>query len=509
MLNKNDLALLKSKNITVDELNKQLDNFKKGFPFIILKSAATPDNGILQIDEANKERFINHYDRNLDLRITKFVPASGAASRMFKALYEFKELYEGNNQGYADFMKTSGLNSILELTMKIERFAFFDELEALLKKAGKSANQMIVYMDYAGLIDAIVGKDGLNYGKLPKALIKFHKYGNIARTSLEEHLVEGALYCKNRQNKVSLHFTISQEHRSLVEAKIKEVLKQYETQYNVSYNIEYSVQKPSTDTIAADTSNNAYRDSDGNLLFRPGGHGALIENLNEIDSDIIFIKNIDNVVIDALKPTTVEYKKLIAGVLLHYQQQIFDYINKLNSQPDKETIDEASEFIEKKLFVKAGNRNIDIEYLLEKLNRPLRVCGMVKNEGEPGGGPFWCHNADGTISLQIVESSQVDKNNAEQMQILQNATHFNPVDLVCSLKDHKGNKFDLANYIDHNTGFISSKSHNGETIKALELPGLWNGAMANWNTIFVEVPIITFNPVKTIDDLLRKEHLAE
>ncbi len=506
MLNNADLSLLKRKNISVELFEKQLDRFKKGFPHINLIKAATTGNGIMLVSESDKEHFIGIHERNNNKKITKFVPASGAASRMFKSLYEFKELYDGNNEGYANFMKSSGLNSVLGLIMKIRKFAFYDDLAEILKNKGKDIDEMIACMDYAGIIDTIIGEEGLNYGNLPKALIQFHKYANDSRTALEEHLVEGVLYCKDRQGKVNLHFTVSPNHKQLFLTTVSKILSKYEKQYNVGFNIDYSVQKESTDTIAVDMDNKPYRDKEGNLLFRPGGHGALIENLNEIDSDIVFIKNIDNVVIDSLKAVTVEYKKILSGILQHYQQKIFKYLEILQHDTQPNIIKEISEFIEKDLCVLPGNRELNTDYLTEKLNRPIRVCGMVRNQGEPGGGPFWCKNNDGTVSLQIVESSQINKENKLQSDILQNSTHFNPVDIVCSIKKYNGEKFDLSDFVDNDTGFISEKSYNGDKIKAQELPGLWNGAMSNWNTIFVEVPLITFNPVKTIDDLLRKEH---
>jgi hypothetical protein len=361
-------------------------------------------------------------------------------------------------------------------------------------------------------IATLLGEEGLSYGKLPKGLLKFHKYEDGARTPVEEHLVEGALYAGGKNGNVNVHFTVSPEHRPLFEALVAKVAPKYEKKFGVKYSVSFSEQKASTDTVAANPDNTPFRGKDGKILFRPGGHGALIENLNDLDADVIFIKNIDNVVPDRLKAETVEYKKLIAGVLVSKQKKAFQYLELLDSgKYTHAQLEEIIRFLRDELCCRNPELK-DLEdaelaiYLKKKLNRPMRVCGMVKNVGEPGGGPFLAYNQDGTISLQILESSQIDKNNAEYLQMFQNGTHFNPVDLVCAVKDYKGNKFNLTKYVDSQTGFISSKSKDGKELKALELPGLWNGAMSDWNTIFVEVSLGTFNPVKTVNDLLRPQH---
>ena len=346
---------------------------------------------------------------------------------------------------------------------------------------------------------------------MPKGLLLFHNYPEGARTPLEEHLVEGALYAA-ANGVVNLHFTVSPEHRALFEALVQDKKAAYEQKFNVRYDISFSEQKPSTDTVAATADNEPFRTADGTILFRPGGHGALIENLNDLDADVVFIKNIDNVVPDRLKDDTITYKQLIAGVLVTMQQKTFEYMELLESG---EYTHAQLEGIIRFMRDDLGIRNPQIKYLEDadlviymksKLNRPIRVCGMVKNVGEPGGGPFLVYNSDGTLSLQILESSQIDKQNADYVKMFQEGTHFNPVDLVCGLKDYKGDSYNLPDFVDPQTAFISSKSKDGKELKALELPGLWNGAMSNWNTIFVEVPLSTFNPVKTVNDLLRAEH---
>jgi hypothetical protein len=391
-----------------------------------------------------------------------------------------------------------------------EKFAFYKELKKLVEQNSSGEN-------YANWIDYLLNEKGLNYGTLPKGLIKFHKYDNSERTPFEEHLVEGANYAKDAKGLVQLHFTVSPEHQKGFEQLLSEIKEVYEKELKVTFQVSFSIQKPTTDTVAVDLDNEPFREEDGSLLFRPGGHGALIENLNDLDADIIFIKNIDNVVPDRLKKPTMDYKKALAGVLLKYQEKLFMYQKQLNEKHpvalDSAFLAEAANFLENTLYTKPESNHYYTEkeelyhYLREKFNRPLRVCGMVKNEGEPGGGPFWAKNPDGTVSLQIVESSQIDPDSVQQQNIMKHATHFNPVDLVCAPKNYKREKYDLTKYTDPATGFISKKSKDGKDLKAQELPGLWNGAMSAWNTLFVEVPIETFNPVKTVNDLLRTQHL--
>jgi hypothetical protein len=367
------------------------------------------------------------------------------------------------------------------------------------------------------IAEALLANDGLSYGNLPKGLILFHRYNDSSRTAMEEHLVEGAQYCRDTNGNLNLHFTVSSEHRVGFGKLVERVKEHYESHYDVKINISFSEQKSSTDTIAVEMDNTPFRNPDGTLLFRPGGHGALLDNLNDINSDIVFIKNIDNVVPDRLKPQTVRYKKALAGLLLSYKGIIFDYIMKLHNDEyvDDEFLHQVLDFSKNELCILPPNslNTNDLKelkrYLIDTLNRPIRVCGMVKNQGEPGGGPFWAKNTDGTTSLQIVESSQIDLNDQSITEIFNQSTHFNPVDLVCYLKDYKGEKFDLLKYRDPLTGFISVKSKDGRNLKAQELPGLWNGGMSNWNTIFVEVPLITFNPVKSVNDLLRDEHQSD
>ncbi|MBP8966941.1 MAG: DUF4301 family protein [Paludibacteraceae bacterium] len=500
-----DEILLQEKGIGKQQIEEQLHYFETGFPFLKIVAPAVIGNGITIIDDKKGEFYINKwesYRQKEGIDIVKFVPASGAASRMFKDLYEFLE-------SEAELPQKS---SVKDFFNQIEKFAFYEELnKACLKNEGKSVAELIKNNRQKTVVENLLLEKGLNYGFLPKGLLLFHSYPDEKRTPVQEHLVEGALYATHADNDVKIHFTVSHQHRALFEKHIQEILEKYEQKFKVHYHIDFSEQKPSTDTLAVDMNNRPFREN-GQLVFRPGGHGALLENLNDLLADIIFIKNIDNVVPDSFKEITVKYKKIIAGVLIDIQQLCFDYLKELeNNNLTENRLKEILRFTEETLCIRHPEiDSFDNEtlkkYLFRKLNRPVRVCGMVKNTGEPGGGPFLTVNADGTISPQILESSQIDLNNPEEKQKLENSTHFNPVDLVCSVKNYKGEKFDLTKYVDKNTGFISIKSKNGRELKALELPGLWNGSMSDWNTVFVEVPIETFNPVKTVNDLLRPQH---
>jgi hypothetical protein len=504
MLNQTDEIILQNRGISTSQIEEQLKAFVTGFPYLEIRSAAEPGKGIVQLTEKEVSEILNEWESYLQTEATilKFVPASGAASRMFKDLFEFMESdrTEPDNKFEAKFFD------------EIHKFAFFEELNAAcIKNNGKSIIELTASNQHKAVVANLLLENGLNYGSLPKGLLLFHSYPTEKRTPMQEHLVEGALYATNKSNQVNIHFTVSKEHRILFEKHLNESLSGFEAKFGVKYNVSFSEQKPSTDTIAADENNAPFRDK-GELVFRPGGHGALIENLNDLIGDVIFIKNIDNVVPDSLKNSTITYKKVIAGILVKLQSQSFSYLNELeNESISLKKLEEIAAFCETKLNNQHSNLKLLSkealrEYLIKKLNRPIRVCGMVKNVGEPGGGPFLTVNSDGTVSPQILESSQIDLNNPADKEKMLGSTHFNPVDLVCGVKNYKGEKFDLVKYVDKNTGFISLKSKNGKELKALELPGLWNGAMSDWNTIFVEVPIETFNPVKTVNDLLRTEH---
>ena len=504
MLTQDDLKQIASKGITEEQVKHQLQQFESGFPFLKLEAAAAIGKGIEAPTEQERNEYIDKWNRYKaeGKKIVKFVPASGAASRMFKDMFAFVDA--AYDVPTTDFEKKFFNN--------IKDFAFYEELDQTCKtNEGKGIESLISEGNYKAVAANMLQSKGLNYGQLPKGMLLFHKYSEGPRTPMEEHLVEGALYASSN-GEANVHFTVSHEHMPLFEKKVAEKKDSYAKTYGINYNISFSEQKPSTDTIAANPDNTPFRNSDGSLLFRPGGHGALIQNLNDIDADVIFVKNIDNVVPDRLKEDTVTYKQLIAGILVSLQEKIFEYLRLLDTgNYTHEQLEEIIRFVQRDLCCRKNDikelEDADLViYLRNKLNRPARVCGVLKNVGEPGGGPFLTYNQDGTVSLQILESSQIDKSNTEYMKMFTEGTHFNPVDLVCAVKDYKGNAFNLPDFVDHTTGFISSKSKNGKELKALELPGLWNGAMSDWNTVFVEVPLSTFNPVKTVNDLLREQH---
>ena len=503
-LSKQDISQIEARGISEDQVLDQLKQIEIGFPFLKLEAAASIDKGIVAPGKDEQDKYVNIWNdyKSEGHKIVKFVPASGAASRMFKNMFAF--LSAEYTVPTTDFEK--------EFFDNIKDFAFYNELDDKCKaNDGNSITNLIEEGKYKNIVANMLNENGLNYGNLPKGLLLFHNYEDGPRTPMEEHLVEAALYASSK-GKANVHFTVSHSHLDLFKAKVAEKLTKFSEKFGVTYNISFSEQKPSTDTIATNPDNTPFRNEDGSLLFRPGGHGALIENLNEIDADIVFVKNIDNVVPDRLKGETVKYKQILAGILVDLQNKVFDYLRLLDSGKYSNTkLEEIIRFVQRDLCCRKQDiKELEdaelVIYLRKKLNRPMRACGVVKNVGEPGGGPFLTYNPDGTVSLQILESCQIDTNNAEYMDMFKNGTHFNPVDLVCAIKDYKGNDFNLPEYVDKNTGFISSKSKNGKELKALELPGLWNGAMSDWNTVFVEVPLETFNPVKTVNDLLRDQH---
>ena len=507
MFREEDLALLEQKGITPEQAEAQLKRFETGFPYLKILDVARTGHGITILTEQEQQAAVERWQQYLadGGEVCKFVPASGAASRMFKALFEFVD-------GEADAPKPG--SDVEKLLADIDKTAFFADLNAATQRLhGLDVLALRDAGRYKDIISAIILPEGLNYGGLPKGLLKFHNYESGARTPIEEQLVEGAQTAANSEGVVNLHFTVSANHRKLFEQKLNEVIPQISKERGVKFNVSLSEQKPSTDTIATNPDNTPFIE-DGHLLFRPGGHGALIRNLNDMESAVVFIKNIDNVVPDSRRDATVKYKQVIAGYLMQLHDTIEHYLDELaKGEYTRGHLQEMVTFLHTRLGI--TDRNIDgmndtdlAVYIHEKLMRPLRVCGMVRNEGEPGGGPFIAFNHDGSASPQILESNQIDPANADYARMLQGATHFNPVDLVCYIKDRHGKKFDLPKYVDPATGFISSKSSHGKELRAMELPGLWNGAMSDWNTAFVEVPIETFNPVKTVNDLLRPVHQA-
>jgi len=503
-----DLNQLKERNISVEAVEAQLARFRTGFPYLKIESPASIGNGILKLDEAGEAECLKRWQEFLSAGgdVLKFVPASGAASRMFKALFAFVN-------GDDDFPKAG--SPVAELVEHISEIAFYDELQATVRRIhGLSVEELVAAGRIKDLIAAIILPEGLNYGGLPKAMLTFHRYADgSTRTSLEEQLAEGAQTAASKGGKVKLHFTVSADHRTLFEEKLRKALPVMEKKFGVSYEISLSEQKHSTDTIAVTPGNELFRDSRGRLVFRPGGHGALIENLNDIKSEVVFVKNIDNVVADSHRADTIRYKQVIGGLLMLVHDKRLMFIDELSDPGIADArVDAAAAFLADVL----GTRYVGFDtlpygerrrVLLDLFDRPLRVCGMVRNDGEPGGGPYNAYSSDGrTVAPQILESTQIDLSKPENAGMMAKATHFNPVDLVCCLTRRDGSHYNLTEYVDPETGFISEKSLDGRDLRALELPGLWNGAMSRWNTVFVEVPASTFNPVKTVNDLLRPAH---
>ena len=512
MLTKTDLELIEKKGLSQAQVEGQIKNFVEGFPPLKLTDSAREGNGILKLDLVDQSKYTNLYRQSKEnKKIVKFIPASGAASRMFKALFAFISDYDGSEEAYEKFLNDQGKKSVHYFFKNIEKFAFYEDLKVAYQQIYSEAlEEGLLKKNYVSILKALLDENGLNYGSLPKGLLKFHIYGKESRTPTEEHLVEGANYAVGEGNVTNLHFTVSPNHRTKFESHIDEVKGAYESKFGVTFDVSYSEQKSSTDTIAVDLENHPFRETDGSILFRPAGHGALLSNLNDLDADVVFIKNIDNVVPDKIKDETYTYKEVIAGLLIEAQEKTFGYLKAIESA--KFDLDEIFDFIESGLSViipenqKATSSEQKLSFARTILDRPIRVCGMVKSEGDPGGGPFWVESDKGFVQLQVVETAQIDLDNSGQEEIFNSATHFNPVDLVCGIKDYQDNAFDLMKFRDPKTGFITEKSKDGKSLKAQELPGLWNGSMSDWNTLFVEVPIITFNPVKIVNDLVGEYH---
>jgi len=496
-----DLELLTSKGISEKEVERQLETFSNGIPHVKILDYAKIGDGILRISEHDKKAYADTYE-NSTAKVVKFTPASGAATRMFKALHAFIKQVNEDNSSISELLELDKYSVVKRLMHGVEKLPFYEDAKTHATKKHQQFTEYDPLKQKTLVLEAIIDEDGLQYGEYPKGLIPFHQYADKTLNPFEEHLDEAKKYAK-KEGKAFLNFSISAQHESRFKAHLENYLTNY-SHSDTDFQVDFSYQKEKTDTIAVNLDNSPYRDENGHLFFRPGGHGALILNLNDIDADLIFIKNIDNVSKrHEDKQETVEYKKVLAGLLLDIQNRLFTYQRRLEESPSDNLIEEVKTFMKNTLNIKSPSKTP--QDLLRELHKPLRVCGMVQNDGEPGGGPFWIED-NGDVSLQIVETSQIDRKDEKQDQILQNATHFNPVDIVCGLKDYKGNLFDLENFINPKRAFIAQKSIEGKPIKALELPGLWNGAMEYWHSIFVEVPISTFNPVKTVADLLKPAH---
>lgn len=513
MYTKEDIKKFKHRGVAPEEIDRQLNNFKTGFAPVPLAAPATLDNGIKRINPAEELRLTEAFEEACeDTKIVKMVPASGSATRMFKDLFSFLENYHESPEEFLDFVQNREVNSMSYFFNKLDEFPFFTRLNTIIWEDGLDLQHLLKKNKYREILAYILTEKGLNYGNTPKGLIDFHIYRDFVRTAFDEHIVEAALYCVYGKES-HLHFTVSEEYLSLFKERLKKVAKVFEKKLDIKYNVTFSVQKPSTDMVSIDEKGELVRNPEGEVIFRPGGHGALIHNLDEINADVIFIKNIDNVIPDRSKGDTVKYKQLIGAVLLELQKKIFNYLHLLDKKDVTEaTLTEIETFVVSETGYKPATENTftdqkqRVKFLKQVLNRPIRVCGMVKNEGEPGGGPFWVRNEDGSSNLMIIESAQINLKDKEQKKIFEQSTHFNPVDIVCGVKDYKGRKFDLTKFVDYKQGFITRKSYKGKDIQVQELPGLWNGAMALWTTVFVEVPLTTFTPVKTVFDLLDFKH---
>ena len=513
MFSEKDIEQIKNKGITIDDVNAQVLRLKDGMSFSNLVSAATIGKGIESYDEKETQAFIDLYDRKQqELSIVKFVPASGAATRMFKFLFQFLKDFKPSKESIENYAERKNDALISVFVKHLEQFPFYNKVLSSLETGNPNFNELADDEKHLEFVKTMLDPKGLNYSFLPKGLLPFHKYAEQVKTAFEEHLFESTLYASSN-GEANLHFTVSKNHQLYFTNELTHVRETLENKTKTTFNVSFSYQNEATETVALTKENTVYRNDDDSILFRPAGHGALLENLNHLDNDIVFIKNIDNIVVSEKNVKVSNYKKLLAGVLVEAREKVFAYQQKLDEGNLEETdFKVMALFLRYRLNVPVSvdfegfNAEEKTNYLKHAFNRPIRVCGMVKNQGEPGGGPFWVKADDGKISLQIVEFAQINFTKKNQQSIVYKATHFNPTDLVCGVKNYKGEKFDLTQFVDHEAAFITTKTQNGVDIDALELPGLWNGSMAYWNSIFVEVPLETFNPVKTVNDLLKPVH---
>jgi len=517
-LTDSDILQIKEHGLDTLLVHQYIDSFEKGVDHADIDRPCTLDDGIAGLDESESAAYADVFEKERKTReIIQFIPASGSGSRMFRALFK---VYSGTHSiKKEDIARLSGqkggeYRELLCFMENLSRFAFFPQLCEKMKKSGLDPEAELAAGDYSHFISYLLFEKGLGYRNFPKGLIQFHGYPEGPRTPVEEHLVEASGYAVGNDGICHLHFTVSPSHRKRFESFCNKVKERYEKACNMSFDVSFSVQSPSTDTIAVDMENRPFRDRNGRLVFRPGGHGSLIGNLNALKGDVVFIGNVDNVATDRHKSKRIFWKRVLAGYLFTIEKRIYNYLARLeNTSADDEEINRALARAREELCVEVPPAVFSLpapkkrEYLIGLLNRPIRVCGMVKRTGEPGGGPFWVRHKDGSRSIQIVETAQIDMKNPDQRAMLQGLTHFNPVNIVASIRDRHGRPFDLSKFIDQDAFFITEKSADGRDIKVIEHPGLWNGSMAFWNTFFVEIPVETFSPVKTVNDLLRDAHL--
>jgi hypothetical protein len=505
-----DLSHIKNHELSVDKIERDIHYLKKGFPNLDVVKPATLNDGIITFTPEEEEALIKIY-HNSKVEAIKFVPASGAASRMFRLLLQFLAEYPKSQMDFETFVHQKEFKDLISFFGAIEDLALYDDLKFALKGKGINFDSSSPGDKALKFTKQMLAPEGFHMADLPKGLIPFHRYANEKLTAFQEHLYEASKYV-TKDKKAKVHFTISKDHLDKFEEELKDVKSRIEGETGVKFKVDFSFQHPSTDTVCLDANGDLFRDDTGEILFRPAGHGALIQNLNELEGDLVFIKNIDNVAHqdsgDEKNKPTHKYKSILAGKLIELQNKAFGYLVEFEKESShKDVFEEAKAFLKNDLNIHVKLQTKD--EVFHYLNRPIRVCGMVINEGSPGGGPFWIKNEDESVSLQIVEKSQIDLSQPDQREKMEASTHFNPVDIVCSLKNYKGKPFNLQDYVDTNKGFVANKFVGGQPIKGLELPGLWNGGMAFWNTVFVEVPVHTFNPVKTVLDLLKPGHQPE
>lgn len=513
IFSKEDIEQITQRGMTLDQVLQQLETFNNGIPYVDVVAAATTANGILKLSKAAEKACVLRFEKARNgFDMLKFVPASGAASRMFKSLFEFMDEFNPENESFNSYLNRKKTSEIPTFFKALERFPFYDVvIKHVSDNYPEYKNLPYSHQNYL-FVKTVLDSEVLNYGEHPKALLPFHRYETHVATAFEEQLSEAALYSASG-NTARLHFTLTAQHLQHFRETLSEIKARVAKHKDMQFSITFSYQKQHTDTLAVNLDNTPFRDENNRLIFRPSGHGALLENLNAQDADLIFIKNIDNVAVVSYAEEISFYKKVLAGKLLTLQERIFTYAKALDAaSPSQTEIESITQFLTTALHIalpsefKAYPKAMQLQYLREKLHRPIRVCGMVKDEGEPGGGPFWVKDKEGNSSLQIVEAAQINGTDSTQKNIMKTTTHFNPVDIVCGIKNYKGEKYNLLDFADPEQGFITQKSEGGKTIKAIEAPGLWNGAMAHWNSVFVEVPRITFNPVKTVNDLLKPTH---
>jgi len=502
-----DLQQMEQRGISSEEIRRQLEIFRRPAPVTRLERPCELGDGIQQLSKEEEDKLLEEWSHLArDGRLAKFVPASGAATRMFRDMKSaLQELTEGSTES-----TDSGL--MHRLASALPHFPFWERLQSVAGTGEPTLGLVPGREKVRQLLISLLEPSGLGLATLPKGLIEFHLYESGPRSAFEEQLVEGATHLAAAGGTCRYHFTVSAEHLAAFESSLASAAPRIERRTSMDLEVSFSTQSPSTDTLAVDLENRPFRLQSGELLFRPAGHGSLIENLHQLDGDIVFIKNIDNIAPERQHEDSGRWKRLLAGKLGQLQRSLFALAGRLEAACTEQLVEEALEFLRQEVGVQVSRESLDPSLLtrrkvvLDLLDRPLRVCGVVRNEGQPGGGPFWVHQRGRGLTCQVVEAAQVDRDDPAQDEVWSASTHFNPTDLVCGLRSRKGEPYELSRFIDPEMSFVTEKSHEGRPLRALERPGLWNGAMAGWNTVFVEVPLATFTPVKTVFDLLQPEH---